>query len=343
MVRTGWILGLMVAAALASAGGARAQTVIDTTPIWDPNSGLCVFGVGLEYPPFGDVPPVPYITTWGQVVTAPTSDPVLDRFAFYLSWYPFGGNELVVRAAVYTWDGTKAAGDALWESAPRTVELGSFSEEVSFDTGGVVLVADRRYVLLLSVSKDYEQTAPQTGACTGAVYPSVYDGGELVTLSDEGDETLWTRTAWRRLDDYDLAFRASFSVRSSCLDLRGSEPVMRPATLVGTDGDDILEGTAGTDVIAGLGGDDRVRAAGGDDVVCAGAGRDRVDAGTGHDSVTGGDGSDLLGGGRGDDRISGDAPGSPERGTRDRCNGRQGIDLAVDGTCERLTGIEGVF
>ena len=333
----------MLAALLVSASGARAQTVIDTTPAWDPNSGICTFGVGLEYPPIGESPPIPFVTTWGQVVTAPATDPVLDSFAFYLSWYPFGGNELVVRAAVYAWDGTKAAGDALWESSPRTVDLGSFADEVSFDTGGVPLGADRRYVLLLSVSKDYEQTEPQTGACTGAVYPSVYDGGAFVLLSDEGDETLWTRTAWDVNDDHDLAFRASFSAGATCLDLRASEPVRRPATLVGTSGADVLEGTAGSDVIVGLGGDDRIRGVGGDDVVCAGSGRDAVDAGTGHDSVIGDDGSDLLRGGRGDDRISGDTPGSPERIARDLCIGQQGSDLAVDGTCEQLVGVEGVF
>jgi hypothetical protein len=333
----------MLAAMLVGSSGARAQTLIDTTPTWDPNSGICAFGVGLEYPPTGESPPAPYVTTWGQVVTAPATDPILDSFAVYLSWYPFGGHQLVMRAAVYAWEGTKAAGDALWESAPRTVDLGSLAQEVSFDTGGVALDADRRYVLFLSVSKDYERSEPQTGACTGAVYPSVYDGGDFVVLSDEGDETLWTRTAWRLVDDHDLAFRALFATGPSCLDLRASKPVRRPATLLGTAGADVLKGTAGSDVIVGLGGDDRIHAHGGDDVVCAGSGRDQVDAGTGHDSVIGDDGSDLLRGGRGDDRISGDTPGSPERITRDRCHGQQGSDLSLDGTCEQRVGIEGVL
>ena len=46
------------------------------------------------------------------------------------------------------------------------------------------------------------------------------------------------------------------------------------ATVVGTDGDDILVGTAGSDVIAGLGGNDRLEGLGRADRLCGGSGAD---------------------------------------------------------------------
>ena len=48
----------------------------------------------------------------------------------------------------------------------------------------------------------------------------------------------------------------------------------QPATIVGTQGADIINGTAGNDVIVSLGGDDLVRGLAGDDLICAGAGND---------------------------------------------------------------------
>lgn len=68
----------------------------------------------------------------------------------------------------------------------------------------------------------------------------------------------------------------------------------RPATVLGTMGDDVLEGTDGDDVIVARGGDDVVTAWAGDDVVCGGDGDDTIDAGYGRDRVWGGDGDDRL-------------------------------------------------
>ncbi len=69
----------------------------------------------------------------------------------------------------------------------------------------------------------------------------------------------------------------------------------RPATIVGTAGDDVLVGTPGHDVIAGLAGDDRISGRGGDDLIC------------------GGDGSDTISGGPGEDRLYGNLDGLVER------------------------------
>ena len=57
------------------------------------------------------------------------------------------------------------------------------------------------------------------------------------------------------------------------------------ATIVGTEGDDVLTGTAGNDVIVGLGGNDVIRGLRGDDLICGDAGRDRLFGGKGNDNL----------------------------------------------------------
>lgn len=79
------------------------------------------------------------------------------------------------------------------------------------------------------------------------------------------------------------------------------------ATIVGTDGKDVLRGTEGRDVIVGRGADDVIDARGGDDLVCGGPGNDVVQAGYGDDRVYGQSGRDVINGGPGSDRISGGA------------------------------------
>ena len=108
------------------------------------------------------------------------------------------------------------------------------------------------------------------------------------------------------------------------------------ATIVGTEGDDVLTGTAGPDVIAALGGDDVVRGLGGDDVICGGPGKDHLSGGrgrdmlfgqSGRDVVKGGKGRDELVGGRGRDRLFGQS-------ARDRLSGGPGRDLLDGGSAK---------
>jgi RTX calcium-binding nonapeptide repeat (4 copies) len=112
-----------------------------------------------------------------------------------------------------------------------------------------------------------------------------------------------------------------------------------PATVLGTEGADILVGTAGDDVIAGLGGNDTIDGAGGHDTICAGSGNDRVRGGAGRDTLFGESGKDRLGGGAGRDTLDGgvgrDALDGGSGG--DRCRGGRGSDIAK--RCERVSRI----
>ncbi|MEL6185498.1 MAG: trypsin-like serine protease, partial [Myxococcota bacterium] len=75
------------------------------------------------------------------------------------------------------------------------------------------------------------------------------------------------------------------------------------ATIVGTNGPDVLRGRGGSDVIVGLDGNDDIDGGGGSDVICAGEGRDTVDGDGGADTIYGEGGRDILRGSRGDDLI----------------------------------------
>lgn len=77
------------------------------------------------------------------------------------------------------------------------------------------------------------------------------------------------------------------------------------ATIVGTNGDDVLTGTSGADVIHALGGNDTVRGLDGDDVICGGTGNDILEGGFGRDFIIGGDGNDIIKGQHDEDAITG--------------------------------------
>ena len=111
------------------------------------------------------------------------------------------------------------------------------------------------------------------------------------------------------------------------------------ATIVGTDGDDVLRGTAGRDVIHGRAGDDTLIGFAGNDVLCGGGGNDSLTGHNGNDVLIGGAGNDRLIANAGDDRllgITGD----------DILNGGPGTDVCIGGigrdqgsACETRTGL----
>ena len=108
------------------------------------------------------------------------------------------------------------------------------------------------------------------------------------------------------------------------------------ATIVGTDGPDVIVGTDSADVIVALGGADTVRSLGGADVVCAGDGEDRVHGGAGRDELEGGNADDTLQGGTGQDRLLGNAGDDYLDGGlhRDACFQASGTGKRVN--CENL-------
>ncbi len=77
------------------------------------------------------------------------------------------------------------------------------------------------------------------------------------------------------------------------------------ATIVGTEGDDVLLGTNGDDVIVGLGGNDTIRGRGGNDTICGGDGNDELRGDADDDTIFGELGGDTIYGATGTDTIDG--------------------------------------
>jgi Ca2+-binding RTX toxin-like protein len=98
------------------------------------------------------------------------------------------------------------------------------------------------------------------------------------------------------------------------------------ATIVGTEGDDVLRGTPGRDVIWGGGGNDTIYGSLGNDVICGGPGADLIHGGRGNDLVDGGPGNyDRVYGDLGDDKVIGGP------GDHDQVSGGLGIDTLNGG------------
>jgi len=99
----------------------------------------------------------------------------------------------------------------------------------------------------------------------------------------------------------------------------------RRATIVGTDGDDVLQGTDKADVIWGGPGNDKIYGGLGNDIICGGPGDDLIHGGRGNDWIEGGAGTDRVFGDLGDDHVSGGG------GNRDEVSGGLGIDTVNGG------------
>jgi Ca2+-binding RTX toxin-like protein len=99
----------------------------------------------------------------------------------------------------------------------------------------------------------------------------------------------------------------------------------KPATIVGTEGNDVIDGTDAADVIWAGAGDDTVYGGLGNDIVCGDTGADLIHGGRGNDWLEGGADTDRVFGDLGDDHLSGGP------GDRDEVSGGLGIDTVNGG------------
>lgn len=190
MIYAGFILLLL----LGSVGQVQAITRIDTVSTWDESNFISSFGLTNT-------------ATYGQVITVPITDTVLQDFSFHINLT----DACAFKGYVYAWDGTKATGPALYESA-ATATLGSGGfEKIEFRTGGIALTAGAQYVLFASASKTVCPPSASPWGRWGAVSSdTVYGGGKFVFLNNGTDAALWTTATWSYIA-LDLAFTATFA------------------------------------------------------------------------------------------------------------------------------------
>ncbi|MFN6155290.1 MAG: calcium-binding protein [Dolichospermum sp.] len=117
------------------------------------------------------------------------------------------------------------------------------------------------------------------------------------------------------------------------------------ATIIGTNGNNILNGTINNDLILGLDGNDILNGLGGNDTLDGGNGDDTLNGGTGNDSLVGGNGNDLFIGSTGIDTIKGgeglDTVDYSQLGKRITL--KPGGDLTKATNTDKLEGIEKII
>jgi hypothetical protein len=142
-----------------------------------------------------------YAGAFGQTFRVPTAA-YLDYFSLAIETSttdPF-------RTELYAWDGAKATGANLWESAPTSVSTPMALQQFTFHPDQY-LTPDAQYVFFVAAIKDPGSGGGSVGAVeTGDWYTggSGYTGGACYTTAD------WTSNPWGD-EGFDLAFEANFN------------------------------------------------------------------------------------------------------------------------------------
>jgi len=137
--------------------------------------------------PFGN----PDTATYGELFTSPSnSDNNLASFSFYMGSSFLAGN-IITGAYIATWTGTMA-GTLLYSNGPINYDnLGQ--EQITTNTGGLALTPNTQYVMFLSVSQFYGQSAGQAYASQGT---SITGLNGFVYNNNEGNFNNLFTTAW---------------------------------------------------------------------------------------------------------------------------------------------------
>jgi hypothetical protein len=159
---------------------------------------------------------VKHATSYGQTFKAPAGH-VLDRFTFWLEKNFTSPDPLQVEAYVMAWDGQKATGPVLYESAVTSVDA-THLVPFTFATGGTPLIAGGDYVAFVSVSGLVER-GNGFGEMGTSVDSAYTEGDFFIQFDGDQFDAVTTRTwEYRKVEDtrsIDAGFEAKFSAISS--------------------------------------------------------------------------------------------------------------------------------
>jgi len=154
----------------------------------------------------------PNSTTYGETITIPARKHTLTKFSYYMSGHAQAGQSEVVRGELYAWDGTKATGPAIFETAPRTI---AYTDDLlhweAFKTPGAAVKPGKQYVIFVSIDKDFESCTGNYGLTWAAADGTAYTGGGFVYQNNTGDESQWTSTSWYKIDALDPVMKVWMS------------------------------------------------------------------------------------------------------------------------------------
>jgi uncharacterized delta-60 repeat protein len=243
-----------------------------------------------------------------------------------------GADALVIRLnSNGTPDGSFSGGGAVY--LPATTHHDQYTHDVPLP-GAHAVVLQGGAIVLGGYFDNMSVRSPALWALTqnGSPLGSFGQGGRTITNTGDSAELLDLIAASDGslfgVGDSVHAIDAPHGLAAEYSGLGGGAVAGRclgkPATVVGTNGRDVLRGTTKRDVIAGLGGNDKITALAGNDIACGGGGNDKIYLGGGKDKASGGGGADLLVGGAGNDRLLGNAG-------KDRLLGGAGADFLRGG------------
>lgn len=207
--RTPWLAILAAAAVLsffvAVAPKRASADTISTVPQWDGAYQVCCFG------------PTPAPETFGQTITVPNGDALLESWTFYMEM-PTADQ---FQGELYAWNGTRATGADLWQGSLTSTTNPSEFQAITFDTGGIPVVPGDQYVIFASTSNGTQSAG--SGAL-GMLSSTTTDGNQFVYLANGTDTSEWVTESWIAGFDRDLAFQVQLSASPS--------PVPEPGTIL---------------------------------------------------------------------------------------------------------------
>ena len=137
--------------------------------------------------PYGN----PETATYGELFTSPgNGDNNLVNFSFYMGT-PVVAGQIITGAYIATWTGTMA-GTLLYSAGPIAYDNNG-DEIISINTGGLALTGSTHYVMFLSVSQFYGQSAGQASVSQGT---SITGLNGFVYFNNEGNFNELFTTAW---------------------------------------------------------------------------------------------------------------------------------------------------
>jgi hypothetical protein len=124
-------------------------------------------GLNPFWHPFGN----PNTATYGELFTAPSApDTNLASFGFWMA-APDSPGDIILGGYIATWTGTNA-GTLLYSSS--SVDYPNVGEaEIKFNTGGLAVTPGQQYVMFLSVSQYYGQSAGLAQVDAGSSIPGL--------------------------------------------------------------------------------------------------------------------------------------------------------------------------
>jgi hypothetical protein len=140
--------------------------------------------------PFGN----PETATYGELFTSPNNgDNNLSSFSFYMG-SPFLAGNIITGAYIATWTGSMAGTLVYSSESGGPINYDNLgNEQITLNTGGLALNGNTQYVMFLSVSNYYGQSAGEAYASQGTSIPGL---NGFVYNNNAGDFNALFTTAW---------------------------------------------------------------------------------------------------------------------------------------------------